>query len=57
MGYVPLLLALGSPLVRHLLLHLIRRLEALFPGQSAQLAVLREELAWQTIITPLGGGR
>jgi hypothetical protein len=57
MGYTPLLLALGSPLVRHLLLHLIRRLEALFPGQSAQLAVLREELAWQTIITPLGGGR
>ncbi len=56
-GYTPLLLALGNPLARHLLLHLIRRLEALFPQGAAQLAVLREELAWQTIITPVGGGR
>lgn len=56
MGYVPLLLALESPLARHLLLHVIEYVQTLLPEHTAQLAVLREELAWQTTITPLGGG-
>ena len=57
LGYVPLLLALGSPLARHLVLHVIDRLSALFPDQTARLSVLRGELAWQATIGPLGGGR
>ena len=55
-SYTPLLLAVGSPLARHLLLHVIQDLESLFPTQGATLAVLRNELAWQTTIGPLGGG-
>jgi hypothetical protein len=56
-GYVPLLLALGSPLARHLVLQVIDRLTTLFPEQAPCLSVLRGELAWQTAIGPLGGGR
>jgi len=56
-GYVPLLLALGSPLARPLVLHVVDRLAALYPDQAACLSVLRGELAWQTAIGPLGGNR
>jgi hypothetical protein len=56
-GYAPLLLTLGSPLARNLLLHVVDRLITLFPGREAQLAVLRGELAWQTSIGPIGGVR
>lgn len=55
LGYAPLLLALGSPLSRHLLLYVVDRLTALFPDQEAHLSVLRGELAWQAIIGPVGG--
>ena len=55
LGYAPLLLALGSPLARHLLLCIVDRLIPLFPGQDAQLSVLRGELAWQAVIGPMGG--
>jgi len=55
LGYAPLLLAQGSPLSRHLLLHVVDRLTALFPDQEAHLSVLRGELAWQAIIGPVGG--
>ena len=57
LGYVPLLLALGSPLARPLVLHVVDRLQALFPEQASRLNVLRGELAWQAAIGPLGGGR
>ena len=57
LGYVPLLLSLGSPLARHLVLHVIARLVTLFPDQTARLSVLRGELTWQAIIGPLGGDR
>jgi hypothetical protein len=57
LGYVPLLLSLSSPLARHLVLHVIDRLTALFPDQATRLAVLRGELSWQTVIGPLGGAR
>jgi hypothetical protein len=56
-GYVPLLLGLGSPLARPLVLHVVDRLAALCPDQAACLSVLRGELAWQTAIGPLGGNR
>jgi hypothetical protein len=55
LGYAPLLLALGSPLARHLLLNVIDRLTALFPDQEAHLSVLRGELAWQAMVGPVGG--
>ena len=57
LGYVPLLLSLGSPLARHLVLHVIERLVTLFPDQTARLSVLRGELTWQATIGPLGGDR
>jgi len=57
LGYVPLLLALNSPLARHLVLHVLEQLGALLPDQAARLSVLRGELAWQTVVGPLGGGR
>jgi hypothetical protein len=55
LGYTPLLLSLGSPLARQLLLHVIDRLTTLFPDRTAHLSVLRGELAWQTMIAPVGG--
>ncbi len=56
-GYAPLLLSLGSPLARHLLLHVVDRLKVLFPDQVTSLSVLRSELAWQAMIGPVGGAR
>ena len=56
-GYAPLLLSLGSPLARHLLLNVVDRLNFLFPEQATHLSVLRGELAWQTVIGPVGGAR
>lgn len=56
-GYAPLLLSLGSPLARHLLLNVIGRLAVLFPDQATHLSVLCGELAWQTVIGPVGGAR
>lgn len=54
LAYAPLLLAQGDPLVPHLLLNVINRLEDLFPDQGRQLAVLRGNLAWKTLVTPVG---
>jgi hypothetical protein len=56
-GYAPLLLGLGSPLARHLLLSVVDRLATLFPEQETHLSVLRGELAWQAVIGPVGGAR
>jgi len=54
LAYAPLLLAQGDPLVPHLLLNVLNRLEDLFPDQNKQLAVLRGNLAWKTVVTPVG---
>ena len=56
-GYTPLLLSLGSPLARHLLLNVVDRLTSLFPEQATHLSVLHGELAWQAVIGPVGGAR
>ena len=54
LAYAPLLLAQGEPLIPHLLLDVINRLEDLFPNQTRQLAVLRGNLAWKAVVTPVG---
>jgi hypothetical protein len=54
LAYAPLLLAQGDPLIPHLLLNVITRLDDLFPDQARQLAVLRGNLAWKTVVTPVG---
>jgi hypothetical protein len=54
LAYAPLLLAQGDPLVPHLLLNVISRLDNLFPSQARQLAVLRGNLAWKTVVAPVG---
>ena len=53
-GYVPLLIAHGSPLARHLLLNVIERLEALCPQARPQLEVLKVSVAWRAAVEPLG---
>lgn len=53
-GYAPLLIAHGSPLARHLLLNIIERLETLYPQASAQLQVLKVNVAWRAAVEPLG---
>jgi hypothetical protein len=55
LGYAPLLLSLGNPLAQHLLLGVVDRLTALFPDRAPHLSVLRGELAWRTMIAPVGG--
>ena len=55
LGYAPLVLTLGSPLARHLLVCVVDRLTALFPEQVARLSVLRREMVWQAVVGPVGG--
>jgi len=54
LGYVPRLVAEPSPLIPHLLLDIVSKVEAVLPEHSAQLVVLRNTLAWKTFIQPLG---
>jgi hypothetical protein len=54
LAYAPLLLAQGDPLIPHLLLSVVNRLDDLFPDQARQLAVLRGNLAWKSAVTPVG---
>jgi hypothetical protein len=54
LAYAPLLLAQGDPLIPHLLLSVVNRLDDLFPDQTSQLAVLRGNLAWKSAVTPVG---
>lgn len=52
--YVPILLAQRDPLVPQLLMTLIDRLNALFPNSGRQLSVMRNNLAWKSIVQPAG---
>ena len=53
-GYVPHLLAHGHPLIGQLLLNLSDRLAGLFPGESAALSVIRNNLAWKLKVEQAG---
>ena len=48
------LMGMNNPLVPQLLLTLIDRLVALFPEQSRQLQVMRNNVAWKSIVQPAG---
>ncbi len=50
--YVPLLLSQNNPLVSPLLISIIDRLTALFPAQQGQLTLMRNNLAWKSIVQP-----
>ena len=52
--YMPILLAQRDPLVPQLLMTLIDRLSSLFPNSVRQLRVMRNNLAWKSIVQPAG---
>lgn len=52
--YVPVLLSTQSPIVPPLLLNIVDRLALLFPDQRRGLAVMRNNLAWKSIVEPAG---
>lgn len=52
--YAPLLLGMNNPLVPQLLLGIIDRLVDLFPAQRRPLQVMRNNVAWKSIVQPAG---
>ena len=52
--YAAALLALNNPLVPALLLEIIDRLGGLFPHEQAILQVMRDNVAWKSIVRPAG---
>ncbi len=52
--YAATLLALNNPLVPALLLEIIDRLGSLFPHEQAILQVMRDNVAWKSIVRPAG---
>ena len=52
--YAPLLLGQKDPLALQLLLNIVDRLMGLFPEQQRQLAVMRNNLAWKSVVQPAG---
>ncbi len=52
--YAAALLALNNPLVPALLLEIIDRLGVLFPREQAILQVMRDNVAWKSIVRPAG---
>lgn len=52
--YAATLLAHNSPLVPALLVQIIDRLDALFPQEQAILKVMRNNIAWKSIVQPAG---
>lgn len=52
--YVPLLLSQNNPLVSPLLINIVDRLSMIFPEQRGQLALMRNNLAWKSIVQPTG---
>ena len=52
--YVPLLLSQNNPLVPPLLINIVDRLALLFPNQRGQLTLMRNNLAWKSIVQPTG---
>ncbi len=52
--YMPLLLAQNNPLVPTLLMNILDTLGDLFPAQRDSLGVMRNNLAWKSIVQPTG---
>lgn len=52
--YAPLLLSQKDPLALQLLINIVDRLTGLFPNQCGQLNVMRNNLAWRSIVQPAG---
>lgn len=52
--YAPLLLGMNNPLIPQLLINIVDQLTVQFPDQSRQLAVMRNNLAWKSIVQPVG---
>jgi hypothetical protein len=52
--YVPLLLSQNNPLVSALLINIVDRLSMIFSEQRGQLALMRNNLAWKSIVQPTG---
>ena len=52
--YVPLLLGQSNALAMPLLINIVDRLEALFPDQRGQLKLMRNNLAWKSVVQPVG---
>ncbi len=52
--YAPLILAQNNPLAPPLLIAVIDQLAQLFPANGAQLTVMRNNLAWKSIVQPAG---
>lgn len=54
MRYAPLLLAQKNSLSMPLLLNIVDRLAELFPDQQGQLRLMRNNLAWKSVVQPVG---
>lgn len=52
--YVPLLLGQNTALAMPLLLNIVDRLTELFPDQRSQLTLMRNNLAWKSVVQPVG---
>ncbi len=52
--YAPVLMGMNNPLVPQLLINSIDRLMQIFPDQCGQLGVMRNNLAWKSIVQPAG---
>ena len=52
--YASLLLGQNNPLIPPLLISVIDQLTGLFPASQRQLAVMRNNLAWKSIVQPAG---
>lgn len=52
--YASVLMGMNNPLVPQLLINVIDRLREIFPDQCGQLGVMRNNLAWKSIVQPAG---
>ena len=52
--YASLLMRQGDPLIAPLLLNILDRLGHLFPAEQARLKVMRNSVAWRSIVQPAG---
>ena len=54
LSYIPLLVNQNSPLAIPLVINIIERLEPLFPARRNELLLMRNNLAWKSIVQPTG---